>query len=97
MRETGFSEAGIPVVPNVTATTVSEPEDIRDLLERQLTSPVLWYQSMRFLQDEGVTSFAEVGPGTVLCGLLKRIVPDAICTPCSDGEGVTEFLKGVSA
>ena len=97
LQETDFSEARIPVVSNVTGTPVSKPEEIVDLLGRQLTSPVLWYQSMQFIREQGVTSFAEVGPGAVLCGLLKRIVPDADCTSCSDGKSVTDFLQGVSA
>jgi len=97
LRETGFSDARIPVVSNVTGAPVTKPEEIVDLLGRQLTSPVLWNQSMQFIREQGVTSFAEVGPGAVLCGLLKRIVPDAECTSCSDGKSATEFLRGVSA
>jgi [acyl-carrier-protein] S-malonyltransferase len=96
LRATDFSKARIPVVPNVTAGPVSEPEDIVDLLGRQLTSPVLWHQSMQFMRENGVESYAEVGPGTVLCGLLRRIAPDAECTSCSDEKSVAEFLEGVS-
>jgi [acyl-carrier-protein] S-malonyltransferase len=92
-----FGEAWIPVVSNVTAGAVTDPEEIVSLLERQLTSPVLWYQSMRYLGDHGVSSFAELGPGTVLCGLLKRIAPEARCVSCADGVGITECLKEVSA
>jgi [acyl-carrier-protein] S-malonyltransferase len=97
LQATRFSDARIPVVANVTGTPVSKPEETADLLGRQLTSPVLWYQSMQFLVEQGVESFVEVGPGTVLCGLLKRIVPDAECISCSDEKSVTEFLEGVSA
>ena len=90
-----FSDATVPVVSNVTASGVTAPGEIGELLRRQLTSPVKWQQSMRYLLDEGVTSFVEVGPGKVLCGLLKRIDPEAKCTPCSDKAGIEGFLEGV--
>jgi [acyl-carrier-protein] S-malonyltransferase len=97
LRATSFHQSSIPVVSNVTAKPVTEPGDITDLLGKQLTSPVLWYQSMQYLAAQGISSFMELGPGTVLCGLLKRIVPDARCVSCSDVKGVTEYLEEVSA
>jgi [acyl-carrier-protein] S-malonyltransferase len=97
LRKTEFSAAAIPVVSNVTAEGVTDPEVIMNLLEQQLTSPVLWSQSMRYLVGQGVTSFVEVGPGTVLCGLLKRIAPDVRCVSCSDTKSVAEFMEEVSA
>jgi [acyl-carrier-protein] S-malonyltransferase len=97
LRDTRFSEARIPVISNVTAAPVVKPDEVADLLARQLTSPVRWYQSMQFLGEEGVLSFVEVGPGKVLCGLLKRTMPDADCISCSDTKSVEDFLEGVSA
>jgi [acyl-carrier-protein] S-malonyltransferase len=97
LRSTEFGDALVPVVSNVTAEAVTSPGSIVDMLERQLTSPVLWYQSMRFLVGQGVSSFVELGPGTVLCGLLKRIAPDAACRSCGDIDTLTEFLEGVLA
>jgi [acyl-carrier-protein] S-malonyltransferase len=96
LQGTCFSDARVPVVSNVTGRPMTKPEEIADLLSKQLTSPVLWYQSMQFLRQQGVVSFAEVGPGAVLCGLLKRTVPDARCASCSDSKGVAGFLEGVS-
>jgi [acyl-carrier-protein] S-malonyltransferase len=49
------------------------PEEIRELLVRQVVTPVLWEDSMRFLIGEGFDQFYEVGPGRVLRGLLRRI------------------------
>jgi [acyl-carrier-protein] S-malonyltransferase len=89
LRQTSFREAVVPVVSNVAASAVRDPVDILNLLERQLTSPV-------YLVDRGVSSFAEVGPGEVLCGLMKRIAPDARCFSCSDAENAAEFLTEVS-
>jgi [acyl-carrier-protein] S-malonyltransferase len=92
-----FNEARIPVVSNVTAEAVTQPAEIVGLLEKQLTNPVLWHQSMDYMADHGVGRFIEVGPGKVLCGLLKRIRPDAHCLPCTDADAVSGFLKEVSA
>lgn len=63
----------IPVLSNVDASAHSDPEEIRQLLVRQVVSPVLWEDSQRKLLADGYTPFWEVGPGRVLRGLLKRI------------------------
>jgi [acyl-carrier-protein] S-malonyltransferase len=63
----------IPVISNVDATAHDDPEEIRDLLTRQVVSPVRWEDSQRKLLAHGHTPFWEVGPGRVLRGLLKRI------------------------
>jgi [acyl-carrier-protein] S-malonyltransferase len=97
LKATAFSDARIPVVCNVTAEAETAPETIRSLLERQLTSPVLWHQSMKYLSNNGVNSMVEVGPGKVLCGLLKRICPETACVSVSDRDSVGRFLEGVSA
>lgn len=59
-------------VPNTTAQPVSDPEQIRSLLARQLTSPVLWMQTMRLADEKGIHHFLEIGPGKVLKGLARR-------------------------
>ncbi len=63
------------VVHNVSAAPPAEGEDIRDLMARQLCSPVRWYESMHRLIEAGVEVFVEVGPGKVLTGLLRKILP----------------------
>ena len=62
-----------PVVANVTGRPTTDPDEIRDLLVRQITSPVRWTDSVRTLVQEGVTRCYEVGPGKVLQGLARRI------------------------
>jgi [acyl-carrier-protein] S-malonyltransferase len=74
----------IPVVSNVDAVPHHDPEEIRQLLVRQVVSPVLWEASQRYLLAQGFDLFYEVGPGRVLRGLLKRIDRK---TPC---EGTLE-------
>jgi [acyl-carrier-protein] S-malonyltransferase len=69
----------IPVISNVDARPHEDPTEIRDLLVRQVCSPVLWEDSMRYLLGEGFDQFYEVGPGRVLRGLLRRIDRKASC------------------
>jgi len=80
LAETSIRDASFPVYTNVTAEPVVDAATIREMLFRQITSPVRWEASMRNMVRDGVTLFREVGPGNVLQGLLKRITPDAPCT-----------------
>ncbi|NQT21556.1 MAG: ACP S-malonyltransferase [Planctomycetes bacterium] len=82
------------VVANVTARPAETPEQIRDLLARQVTSPVLWQDSMRHLASQGIGRFYEIGPGKVLAGLMRRIVPDATTTNV-DGPETLEKINGI--
>ena len=63
----------VPLVANVTASAVQDPEIIRDLLVRQVTATVRWRESVLFMAAEGVTQALELGAGKVLTGLVKRI------------------------
>ncbi|MUT66316.1 ACP S-malonyltransferase [Paenibacillus sp. NEAU-GSW1] len=68
-----MGDAAVPVVANVTASEVTEASAIRSLLVEQVYSPVLWEDSVRYLIDQGVDHFVEIGSGTVLAGLIKKI------------------------
>ncbi len=68
-----LTRARIPVWSNVTAGPMQEPDDIRGLLGDQVVSPVRWEDAMRGMRTAGATRFLEVGPGTVLTGLMKKI------------------------
>lgn len=70
-------DARIPVYVNVTAAPVRSADEIRDLLVRQLMSPVRWEESVTRMAADGANEFVELGPGKVLQGLVKRIVPAA--------------------
>ena len=74
---TKLAEAHIPLVANVTARPIRSAGDIRDELNAQLTSPVAWTDSIRFLGTQGVDRYVETGPGDVLLGLVKRIDREA--------------------
>ncbi len=75
LESASFSKPETPVIHNVTADISQDPSEIRTLMRRQLCSPVKWFDSMCRLIDEQVEIFAEIGPGTVLTGLLKKILP----------------------
>jgi [acyl-carrier-protein] S-malonyltransferase len=76
-------KARIPVWSNVDARPHTEPGEIRDLLVRQVLSPVRWEQTMRNLLAEGAERFFEIGPGKVLAGLLKRVNRKVECRNCT--------------
>jgi [acyl-carrier-protein] S-malonyltransferase len=71
----GFNTPEKPMVFNVTADVESNPEEIQSIMARQFCNPVKWYDSMCRLMAENIEIFVEVGPGRVLAGLLKKILP----------------------
>lgn len=73
LMEVSIQEAKVPLVANVTATSVTEANAIRDLLVEQVASPVLWEDTVRYLLAQGVTTFIEIGPGNVLAGLVRKV------------------------
>lgn len=73
IEETKIVSPVCPVYQNVTALPVTDPEEIKKNLLAQLTSPVKWTQSVRNMLADGAGYFMEIGPGTVLQGLVKRI------------------------
>ncbi|HET8580675.1 MAG TPA: ACP S-malonyltransferase [Nitrospiraceae bacterium] len=81
---TALSELEVPLVNNVDAKPIRRLAEVRDSLIRQLPSPVLWEDSIRVMWEMGVRTFIEVGPGAVLTGLVKRIVPEALTLNVQD-------------
>ena len=71
--ETNFSTGICPIYQNVTATAITNPEEIKANLKKQLTASVLWTQSMQQMIADGLSSVTEVGPGKVLQGLFKKV------------------------
>lgn len=76
IEKTVFHTPRCPIYQNVDALPHSDPGEIRHNLLMQLTSPVRWTQTVRNMAADGAVSFVEVGPGSVLQGLVKKIVPD---------------------
>lgn len=76
IEQTPFSTPRCPIYQNVTAGPTSDPAVIKANLIAQLTAPVRWTESVREMVADGATLFTELGPGTVLQGLVKKIAPE---------------------
>ncbi|MDG2263845.1 MAG: ACP S-malonyltransferase [Flavobacteriales bacterium] len=70
---TEFKEGVCPIYQNVTATAITNPEEIKENLKKQLTASVMWTQTMQQMIADGLSSVTEVGPGKVLQGLFKKV------------------------
>jgi [acyl-carrier-protein] S-malonyltransferase len=77
VAEAGIRAPAFPVVANNTARPMTDPGQIGAELTYQLTHPVRWVQCVEYMAEQGVSEFIEIGPGKVLSGLVKRIVPGA--------------------
>ncbi len=73
INETTFSKPSCPVYQNVNTKAVKEPTEIKNNLIAQLTAPVRWTETVKNMIADGAKSFTEVGPGTVLQGLIKKV------------------------
>ena len=84
-----------PVVTNVTARPVHDPDEIRRLLVEQVTGRVRWRESVQWMASEegGVTRFAEAGAGKVLSGMVKRLAPDAEALPLNTPADLEAFAR----
>jgi len=82
------SDMSRPVVANATALPNSDKEQVRPLLVTQVCAPVLWEQSVSAMVGQGVSRFIEIGPGKVLCGLVKRITKEAESANIEDIAGL---------
>ena len=91
LAETAFRPLSIPVVTNVDAAPNSDPAAARRALERQVCSPVRWVETVEVLSRTAATAI-EVGPGTVLAGLSKRIEREWPVKTTSDAAGVAKLL-----
>jgi [acyl-carrier-protein] S-malonyltransferase len=87
-----FASPQLPVVCNVNALPVGNAESAREALVRQVTGSVRWSESMQWLISQGVQTFMEVGPGKVLCGLMRQIDRSKKCV---NGEDEASLAKSV--
>ena len=88
-----FRDASVPVYANVTAKPVQKGGEIKALLVEQVTSPVRWDESILRMSADGAAEFVEVGPGKVLQGLVKRIVPAAAASGVDSAANVAAYGK----
>jgi [acyl-carrier-protein] S-malonyltransferase len=90
-----WSDLKMPLINNAEAKAISRATEIQASLVRQLPSSVLWEDTVRTMEKMGVTTFVEVGPGTVLTGLIKRILPGARLLNVNDPKSLEATLKSV--
>ena len=97
MREalaaTELAAPAVPLVANVTAAAVEDPDTIRDLLVEQVTAPVRWRECVLYMRDQGVDRLTEIGAGKILTGLARRIDRDLAAQSVQDPAGVEAFLN----
>jgi [acyl-carrier-protein] S-malonyltransferase len=91
-----IADPTIPVVRNVDAGVTRATGDVVPFLLRQVASPVRWTACVERLATEGADTFVEVGPGRVLTGLVKRIVPDAHALSVEDPAGLDKALEALA-
>jgi [acyl-carrier-protein] S-malonyltransferase len=92
LLELEFEPLAVPLYRNVDANTVSEPDDVRQGLVRQVDAPVLWSEIIRRMRADGFDTFVEVGTGNVLSGLVKRIDREAVCYQAGTVETVEKVI-----
>ncbi|QXP87375.1 ACP S-malonyltransferase [Methylococcus capsulatus] len=97
LSETSFESPRdrIGVVHNVDVATHPSPEVIRAVLAQQISQPVRWSETIRFLSDQGVRRFVECGPGKVLAGLNKRIVSSEATLAIVDQDSLNTALESI--
>jgi len=91
-----FQNPSIPVVCNVDAAALTDAGASRDALVRQVTGSVKWQQSIQLLSARGVNRFVEVGPGKVLCGLMRQIDRSKACSNVGDEASLKKTLEQLS-
>ena len=96
LADTAIAQPKAPLVANVTARPLSDPDAIRGLLVEQVTGRVRWRESLAWLGGEGgVTRFAELGAGKVLTGMVKRSVPEAEAVALNAPEDLEAFAASL--
>ncbi len=96
LAEVEIAAPSTPLVANVTARPVSDPEEIRRLLVEQVTGRVRWRESIAWMAEEaGVTRFVELGAGKVLTGMARRIAPEAEALAVNTPADLESFAQSL--
>ena len=88
LEQTEFADLRVPLVCNADAAAIRSGSEARSSLVRQVSSPVRWLESVKFMAGAGVETFVEIGPGKVLSGLVRQTIADALCLNVGDGESL---------
>jgi [acyl-carrier-protein] S-malonyltransferase len=97
LAETEFRDPRVPVISNVDAVPVTRGEAVRDALARQIDAPVRWVESIARMRSQGgVERFVEIGPGSVLTSLVRRIASDAEAVSLGEPAALEALLATVA-
>ena len=83
----------IPLIANVTAGEVSNPEEIKELLAQQITGAVRWRETMLYLESKGIKEIIEIGSGKVLSGLVGRTCKDMTTKSIQNLQDIQSFIN----
>ncbi|MCX7642866.1 MAG: ACP S-malonyltransferase [Armatimonadetes bacterium] len=97
VEQANFKDPDVPIVANVTGKPVTDGNEMKRLLVEQLTSPVRWVDCVKTMHENGVKVFVELGPGRVLSGLVRRIVPDAVTFCVEDPKSFEETVNALES
>jgi [acyl-carrier-protein] S-malonyltransferase len=93
LAELEFNDLTMPVYRNVDGAPVLSGAEVRDGLIRQVDAPVMWSETIRRMREDGIDTFVEVGTGSVLSGLVRRIDREATCYQAGTVEGIENTLQ----
>jgi [acyl-carrier-protein] S-malonyltransferase len=96
LDDTEISELKVPYVANVNAEVITDTSMIRDLLQRQVSSPVKWEQSLRTLKEYGVDLIIEIGPGKTIAGFVKKTIPEIPVINVSSVEDIAKVKEALN-
>ncbi len=94
LAEVALVAPSVPLVANVRASAVSDPEAIRALLVEQVTGSVRWRESVMWMEAQGVTEIWEIGAGKALSGMIRRIAPGIVTRALGTPEDVAGAVQG---
>jgi [acyl-carrier-protein] S-malonyltransferase len=95
LHKLSFQPMQLPVIKNIDTSPTTEPADARQALIHQVTDAVRWVESMRTLISLGVEAFIEVGPGKVLCGLMRQIDRSQKCMNVEDEASLQRTINSL--
>ncbi|MEW6570767.1 MAG: ACP S-malonyltransferase [Nitrospirota bacterium] len=95
LANVAFKNPEFPFVNNADAMFLTDAESIKSSLARQLTSPLLWEDSVKIIGEQGIKIFIEVGPGKILSGLVKRILSDSVVFNVEDMKSLENTISHI--
>jgi [acyl-carrier-protein] S-malonyltransferase len=97
LADVTISTPVVPVISNVLAAPITNPDEIRQRLIEQVTGTVRWRESIAYMAEQGVTRFFEIGAGKVLSGLVKRIADGAIGVAVGGPNDIAQAKEALAA